>query len=194
LTTGLEGGGATGGQSAEEIAASLNNQVAATPHLAAANIRFTAVDGELQVDGAVDFRFTAVDFDRGTGFRSGLAGTHLVGGVNSANVLGTLHRFSADLAANDRQAIAVRVRDLQRAVDQLGLAQGFYGGTLRQVAATLVSLENKDLIQQTALSRFRDADLLEAIQAFTTSQAAEQATLQVSGQQQKMPTLLDFLA
>jgi flagellin-like hook-associated protein FlgL len=194
LLTGLEGGGATGGQSAAEIAAALNSQVAATPQLAAAHIVFTAINGEIHLDGDVDFRFTAIDFDRGTGFRSGLAGSHLVGGSNSANVLGTLHRLSQDLANDDRQAVADRVRDLQRAVDQLGLAQGFYGGALRQVAASLVTLEDKDVISQTALSRFRDADLLDAIQTFTTSQTAEQSTLQVSSQQQKLPNLLDFLA
>ncbi|MEX2303612.1 MAG: hypothetical protein WD733_21900 [Bryobacterales bacterium] len=194
LTTGLESGGTTGGQSAKEIAAALNIHVAATPQLAAAKVVFSAVNGEVRVDSDVDFRFTAADFDRGTGFRSGLAGTHLVGGNNSANVLGTLHRLSQDLANDDRQAIGGRVRDLQRAVDQLGLAQGFYGGTLRQVADSLVTIEDKDLISQTALSRFRDADLLEAIQVFTTSQSAEQATLQVTAQQQQLPNLLDLLA
>jgi len=193
LLTGLEGGGSTGGQSAAEIATALNGQVAATPQLAAANIRFTAVNGEVHVDGDVDFSLTAIDFDRGTGFRSGLAGTHLVGGTNSANVLGSLHRLSQDLANDDRQAVADRVRDLQRAVDQLGLAQGFFGGALRQVAASLVTLEDKDVTSQTTLSRFRDADLLDAIQAFTTSQSAEQATLQVSSEQQKLPNLLDLL-
>jgi flagellin-like hook-associated protein FlgL len=194
LVTGLESGGTTGGQSAEEIATALNAQVAATPQLAAANVRFAAVNGEVHVDADVDFSFTAADFDRGTGFRSGLAGTHLVGGSNSANILGTLNKLSQDLANNDRPAVSARVRDLQRAVDQLGLAQGFYGGTLRQVAASLVTIEDKDVINQTALSRFRDADLLEAIQSFTTSQSAEQATLQVSAQQQQLPNLLDLLA
>jgi flagellin-like hook-associated protein FlgL len=194
LLTGLEGGGTTGGQSAQEIATALNQKIAASPQLAAANIRFTAVNGEIRVDGDVDFSFNAIDFDRGTGFQSGLAGTHLVGGVNSANILGALNRLSQDLHNHDRQAIADRVRDLQRAVDQLGLSQGFYGGTLRQVTASLVTLGDKDVITQTALSRFRDADLLDAIQAFTTSQSAEQATLQVSSQQQKLPTLLDLLA
>jgi flagellin-like hook-associated protein FlgL len=193
LLTGLEGGGSTGGQSAEEIAATLNSQVAATPQLAAVDIRFTAVDGEVRVDGDVDFRLTAADFDRGTGFRSGLAGTHLIGGANSANIFGSLYRLSQDLLANDRQAVTGRVRDLQRAVDQLGLAQGFYGGALRQTAASLVTLEDRDVINQTALSRFRDADLLEAVQAFTTTQSAEQAALQVSSQQQKLPNLLDLL-
>ena len=148
----------------------------------------------MHVDGDVDFSLTAIDFDRGTGFQSGLAGTHLVGGNNSANILGTLNRLSQDLANNDRGAIADRVRDLQRAVDQLGLSQGFYGGALRQVTASLVTLGDKDVISQTALSRFRDADLLDAIQDFTTSQSAEQATLQVSSQQQKLPNLLDLLA
>jgi flagellin-like hook-associated protein FlgL len=194
LLTGLEGGGATGGQSAAEIATALNQQVAAQPQLAGANIRFTAVNGEVQVDGDVDFTFSGLDFDRGTGFRSGLAGAHLVGGANSANILGTLNRLSQDLANDDRAAVAARVTDLQRAVDQLGLAQGFYGGALRLVTASLVTLEDKDVISQTALSRFRDADLLDAIQAFTSSQSAEQATLQVSSQQQQLPNLLDFLA
>jgi flagellin-like hook-associated protein FlgL len=54
-------------------------------------------------------------------------------------------------------------------------------------------LEDRDFINQTALSRFRDADMLQAVHVFANSQSAEQAALQVSSQQQKVPNLLDLL-
>ena len=192
LTTGLEPGGTVGGQSAAEIAQALNARVAANPQLTAANITFTAVNGELQVDGDVDFSFTAIDFDRGTGFRSGLAGTHLVGGTRSANVFGALHQLIQDLNGNNQPGIVQGVESLRRAVDHLSVSQGFYGGTLRQVDVTLANLSELDVVNRERLSRHRDTDLLEAIEKLTTNTSAEQFALQVAARQQ--PTLLDLLA
>ena len=192
LTTGLEPGGTVGGLSAAEIAAALNARVAANPQLTAANITFTAVNGELQVDGDVDFSFTAIDFDRGTGFRSGLAGTHLVGGTRSANVFGALHQLIQDLNGNNQPGIVQGVESLRRAVDHLSVSQGFYGGTLRQVDVTLANLSELNVVNRERLSRHRDTDVLEAIEKLITNTSAEQFALQVAARQQ--PTLLDLLA
>jgi len=190
-TTGLEGGGTVGGYSAGEIAGALNAAVASDPTLSGARIRFEIVDGEVRVDGDVDFTLTAVDFSRGTAFASGLAGTHRVGGANSANVLGSVHQLLLDLRANDETAVASSVDALQRASDHVSGAQGFYGSTLRQVDITLDSLSSLESVNAERLSLLQDADLVEAIGQLQSASSAEQFVLQVAARQQ--PTLLDVL-
>jgi flagellin-like hook-associated protein FlgL len=192
LTTGLEGGGVTGGQSAEEIAAALNAAAVQNSQLQAANVRFRAVDGQVEVDGDVDFTFTAVDFHRGAGFASGLAGIHRVGGRGSANILGALHRLEERLSGNDQEAIAESVRDLQRSQDHLSRNQAFYGGTLRQVNITLESLSRLEVVHESRLSDHQDADVVDAISRLANNTTAEQFVLQVAARRQ--PSLFDFLA
>lgn len=192
LTTGLEPGGRTGGQSAQEIATALNAQIAGDPALTAAAIQFSAENGELTADGRVDFSFTAVDFARGTSFASGIAGRHVVGGEHSANALRSLNQLATDLANNDVDAILARVGDLQRSVDHVSGSQAFYGGLLRQIDVTLEGLERVEVVNQTRLSELQDADLLEAISQLTQSSSAEEFALQVASRQQ--PTLFELLA
>jgi flagellar capping protein FliD len=79
VVSGLESGGAAGGHSAQEIAAALNAQVALNQALAAAGVTFSAVNGEVQVTGDTAFDMTVTDQAQGTGFVSGLAGSHSVG-------------------------------------------------------------------------------------------------------------------
>ena len=50
LSSGLESGGVVGGQSALEIASLLNTAAAGNPQLTTANIQFSVVNGEVQVD------------------------------------------------------------------------------------------------------------------------------------------------
>ena len=88
FTTGLEPGGALGGHSADEIAAALNAEVAGDTALTAAGIRFSAVRGEVRIDGDDAFDFTVVDNDpAATGFVSGLAGSGSAGGAPAASTL-----------------------------------------------------------------------------------------------------------
>lgn len=192
LTSGLETGGSTSGQSAEEIAAALNARVALDSQLTTAGITFTTVDGEVQVDGKVNFEFTAIDFDRGTGFASGIAGTHLVGGDSSANIFGTLHQLIEDLTVDDLSRIEQHIQGLRQGIGQIGAAQGFYGSTLRQIDSTITGLNELDTVNQQRLSGHRDADALEAIAQLSSSTTAQQFALQVLARQQ--PNLLDLLA
>ena len=192
LTSGLEVGGSAGGFSAEEIAAALQQAADAVPQLTQAGVRFTAVDGEVRLDSDVDATVTALDFARGSQFASGLAGTHRVGGMGSADALGAVHRLAEALRANDVAAIEAAIPELQRAVDHVSGAQGFYGSTLRQIEVTLGSLAQLDTVQQERLSLLRDADILAEISALQTASSAEQFALQVAARRQ--PTLLDVLA
>ena len=192
LTTGLESGGLTGGQSAEEIAAALNAAVAGDPQLVAAGVRFSAVEGEVQLDGDLDFTLTAVDFDRATGFQSGLAGTHFVGGSRGANVFGTLNQLIADLAANNQPGIAAAAGALRRGLEHVNGSQSFYGSTLNQVHLTLKNLQELDVVNQQRLSQHQDADVITSISDLLRNTSAEQFVLQVASRQS--PNLLDLLA
>ena len=192
LTSGLESGGVVGGQSADEIASLLNTAAASNPQLTIANIQFSAVNGEVQVDGDVDFTINAVDFDRGTGFVSGLAGTHNVGGTRGANVFGVLNQLIDDLKNNNQAGISQGVSGLRRAIEHIGGSQGFYGSTQRQAGLTLDNLSFLDVVNQQRLSQHQDADLISAIGDMISSSTAEQFALQVASRQQ--PTLLDLLA
>ena len=191
VTTGLEGGGAIGGRSAEEIAAALTAAIALDPALNGAGITVTAVDGELVVDGSVDFELNVVDFDRGTGFASGLAGEHRVGGANSADAFGAVNRLIRALESNDEAGIVEAVGELTRAVDHVSGAQGFYGSTLRQIELTLDNLDRLEVVNKERLSLHRDADIIAAIADLESSTAAEQFAIQVAARRQ--PTLLDVL-
>ena len=190
-TTGLEAGGSAGGYSAEEIAAALTAAAAQNPALAAARVRFGVEDGQVTVDGDVDFTFTAVDFDRGSGFSSGLGGVHRVGGLNSANVFGALHELIAALRADDGAAITASVGRVQQAVDHVSQSQAFYGATLRQAEITIDNLVQLDTVNTTRLSLHQDADLLKSIGDLQSASAAEQFALQVAARQR--PKLLDLL-
>ena len=191
VTTGLEAGASAGGYSAAEIAAALTAAAAQNPALTAARVRFGVEDGQVTVDGDVDFTFTAIDFDRGTGFSSGLGGVHRVGGLNSANVFGALHELIAALHADDGAAITESVGRVQQAVDHVSQSQAFYGATLRQAEVTIDNLIQLDTVNTARLSLHQDADVLKSIGDLQNASAAEQFALQVAARQR--PKLLDLL-
>lgn len=191
VTSGLEAGGSAGGYSAEEIAAGLNAAAALNPALTAARVRFGVENGQVTVDGDVDFTFTAIDFDRGTGFSSGLGGVHRVGGLNSANVFGALHDLIDALRANDGAAINGAVGRIQQATDRVSQSQAFYGATLRQAELTIANLAELDTVNTARLSLHQDADVLKSIADLQNASAAEQFALQVAARQR--PKLLDLL-
>ena len=145
----------------------------------------------MTVDGDVDFTFTAIDFDRGTGFSSGLGGVHRVGGLNSANVFGALHELIAALHADDGAAITESVGRVQQAVDHVSQSQAFYGATLRQAEVTIDNLIQLDTVNTARLSLHQDADVLKSIGDLQNASAAEQFALQVAARQR--PKLLDLL-
>ena len=100
--TGLEAGGTLGGQSAEEIAAALNAEIANQPELLAADVRFTAINGELRLDGDLPFDFTVTDIDpAATGFASGINGSGSAGGLGASGTLAVSDIRPIQIAAAD---------------------------------------------------------------------------------------------
>ncbi len=193
FVTGLESGGTVGGMSAQEIAAALNAQVALNPPLATARVRFSAVGGQVEVDADTNFSFTAVDFPRATGFVSGLAGKHKVGGLASANVFRALNDLRQALLNNDPAAILATVDAIGRAVDHLSSVQGFYGSTDRQILSVLDSLNRFELVNREKLASFQDADVVQSIAELRQAEVNEEAALRVAASQSGR-SLFDFLA
>jgi flagellar hook-associated protein 1 FlgK len=100
FTSGLESGGSLGGHSAREIADALNAEVLSDPALVAAGIRFSAVQGEVRIDGDEGFDFTLADNDpAATGFVSGLAGSGSAGGAPVASTIQVANIGPADVSA-----------------------------------------------------------------------------------------------
>lgn len=194
ITTGLEGGGTIGGESAQEIAAALNAQVALNPELSSAKVNFSAVSGQVQVTSDAGFTFKVVDFDRGTGFVSGLAGTHTIGGAQSANVFGVLHNLETALSANDVAGIEATLSGSQAAVTHLSNVQGFYGAAENQIRASVTALQQSNVLNQQELSTLQDTDTVEAATALSEAEVNEQAALQVDARQLSRPNLFNFLA
>jgi len=193
LVTGLESGGTIGGLSAEEIAAALTAEAALDPALSTAGVRFTAVGGQVEVDSGVNTAFTAVDFARGTGFVSGLAGEHQVGGAGSANLFRVLTDLHKALLANDVDGIRATLDGLGNGVAHLSTNQGFYGSTGRQILSALEAVNQFELVNQEKLSLLRDADLARSVTELTQAQINEDATLRVMAQQPGR-SLFDYLA
>ena len=101
FTSGLEAGGTIGGQSAEEIAAALNVEVANDPGLSAAGVRFSAVGGEVRLDADIRFDYLVTDDDTAAaGFASGLDGaTGTAGGADAAASLAVSNIGLAQIAS-----------------------------------------------------------------------------------------------
>ncbi|MDA0205064.1 MAG: flagellar hook-associated protein FlgK [Acidobacteria bacterium] len=136
--TGLEPGGALGGQSAEEIAAALNAEIANQPELLAAEVRFTAVNGELRLDGDVPFDFTVTDIDlAATGFASGLNGAGSAGGLGVSGTLAVSDIRPIQIAAAD-PANSVGNENIN-AITALADASLVEGSTLNGFFAQLVA-------------------------------------------------------
>jgi len=96
--SGLESGGTVGGHSAEEIATALNAQVALDQTLVDAGVSFTAANGEVKLVGDQAFDVTVSDSAQGTGFVSGLAGSHSVAGFPNT-LAGLVDYFNANSSA-----------------------------------------------------------------------------------------------
>ena len=157
FTTGLEGGATLGGQSAEEIAAALNAEVALDPALAGARVRFTAVRGELRLDADVAFEYAVTDADpAASGFASGLDGAAgQAGGANAAGTIAiadiSLSRIAAGSTARPGSAdnlLALEALARRPLIDGKTLSEHFSGlvnsvGQQSEAAATQLAVQTE---------------------------------------------------
>jgi len=148
--SGLEAGGTVGGQSAEEIATALNAQVALNADLAAAGVTFTAVSGEVRIEGDQAFTATFTDNAQGTGFASGLAGAQEVAGYD--NTLNGLRDAINDGDYGVTAAIINTSSDLENPSFHLTI-------TADDTGATTLTLDNSgDVNLLTSVNQGSNAD------------------------------------
>ena len=156
FTTGLEPGGSIGGHSAEEIAAALNEQIALDPDLVAANVSFSAVGGELRLDGDVSFSFTVTDNDpAATGFASGLDGvSDLAGGGDAATTLTLTDLGASEIAAGspdnptgNGNAVALAALAHQPLIDGLTFSE-YYAGVVTDIGGSSLTAQSLLVTQQ----------------------------------------------
>ena len=193
FTTGLEAGGTLGGHSAEEIAAALNAEVAADAALTAAGIRFSAVQGEVRIDGDDAFDFTIVDNDPAvTGFVSGLAGSGSAGGAPAATTLsvaniGLAEVSAGTLSAPDGNGTVLAVTALADAPVVGGLTfTDFYANLVTEVgdagSAAQSQFETQELVfiaAQNTRDAFSGVDINEESIQLVQFEQAYQAMLRV---------------
>ena len=154
--SGLEAGGTLGGQSAEEIAAALNAEVALDPSLTAAGVRFVAIQGEVRFDGDTPFDFTVTDNDpAGTGFASGLDGAaSSAGGALAAPALRLANISPAEIAAgfagapNGNENILAVASLVDTAVLDTQTFNEYYAGIVRDVGAASAGASSRLETQQ----------------------------------------------
>ncbi len=150
ITTGLEGGGTIGGESAQEIADALNAQVALNSTLSGAGVTFSVSSGQVRATAAAGklFTFTAADSAQGTGFVSGLAGKVRV--VGYGNTLSGLRDY-----INSREsALGVHATVINTSSDP---ASPKYDLSL---VATSTGAKTLTLLDSTATDLFPAADTL----------------------------------
>lgn len=163
FTSGLEAGGKIGGQSAQEIADALNAQAALNSTLADAGVRFAVVggpSGQVRVDASAAFDATVTDFDAGTGFVSGLAGTFSAGGSPVAATFALTGLGNREIAASGPSSADGN----ENALAIAGLASSpIVGGfTPNQFYAKLTSQLGADASQADTSTQTQNQILLEA--------------------------------
>ncbi len=163
FTSGLEAGGKIGGQSAQEIADALNAQVALDPTLADAGVRFTVAGGpagQVRVDASTTFDATVTDFDAGTGFVSGLAGTFSAGGSPAAATFSLTGLGNREIAASGPSS----ANGNENALAIAGLASSPIVGSFTpgQFYAEVTSQLGSDASQADASTQTQKQNLLEA--------------------------------
>ena len=196
FTTGLEAGGSLGSQSADEIAAALNAEVALDANLIAAGIRFVATGGEIKLDGDIAFDFTVTDNDPNvpaTGFASGLDGaTGSAGGANAGLTLRVANLSTTELATGvagahtgNANVLALEALAGQKLLDGLTFT-GFYAGFVTKIggdisgAASQAQTQDQLLIAaQNLRDSFSGVDLNEEAVKLAEFEQAYQAILRV---------------
>ncbi|HYM10960.1 MAG TPA: flagellar hook-associated protein FlgK [Bryobacterales bacterium] len=195
FTSGLESGGTLGGESAAEIAAALNAQVALNPALAAAGVRFTTAGGptgQVRLDANVTFTATATDSASGTGFVSGLGGTFTAGGSPAAATFAVTGLQNREIAASGPASAggnenASAMAQLASSPLVAGFTPGqFYGRLVSQAgqdtsqASTSLDTQKQVLLQaQNLRDSFSGVSLDEEATHLVEFQKAYQATARV---------------
>jgi flagellar hook-associated protein 3 FlgL len=115
--------------------------------------------------------------------------SHKDGGVDIFSLLSSLERA---LTENDGTALALRLKDLDQALEQILKRQADIGNTVKEFETALQKIESQKFEQERRLSEIRDSDLAETVIEVKTAEANNRLALD-TGSKLIQPTLSDFL-
>ena len=111
------------------------------------------------------------------------------GGVDVFSMLSSLERAMLE---NDGTALALRLKELDQALEQILKRQADIGNTVREFETAMQKIESQKFEQERRLSEIRDSDLAETVIDVKTAEANNPLALD-TGSKLIQPTLSDFL-
>ena len=111
------------------------------------------------------------------------------GGVDVFSMLSSLERAMLE---NDGTALALRLKELDQALEQILKRQADIGNTVREFETAMQKIESQKFEQERRLSEIRDSDLAETVIEVKTAEANNRLALD-TGSKLIQPTLSDFL-
>jgi flagellar hook-associated protein 3 FlgL len=108
------------------------------------------------------------------------------------DIFTALTRIEDAMRANDTAAIEAELDNLQGGTDQIRRERGKTGNNTAKVERAMVNLQDVQINLQETLSRYEDADLIEAITNMTQQENALEVALQVTAQVSRL-SILDYL-
>ena len=103
-----------------------------------------------------------------------------------------LTRIEAAMRANDPTATEAELDNLQKGTDQVRIKRGKIGNNTAKVERAMENLQEVQISLQETLSRYEDADIIEAITNMTQQENALEVALQVAAQVSRL-SILDYL-
>lgn len=110
-------------------------------------------------------------------------------GVDVFSMLSSLERAMLE---NDGTALALRLNELDQALEQILKRQADIGNTVREFETAMQKIESLKFEQERRLSEIRDSDLAETVIEVKTAEANNRLALD-TGSKLIQPTLSDFL-
>ncbi|MEC8843532.1 MAG: flagellin [SAR324 cluster bacterium] len=110
-------------------------------------------------------------------------------GVDVFSMLSSLERAMLE---NDGTALALRLKELDQALEQILKRQADIGNTVREFETAMQKIESQKFEQERRLSEIRDSDLAETVIEVKTAEANNRLALD-TGSKLIQPTLSDFL-
>jgi flagellar hook-associated protein 3 FlgL len=108
------------------------------------------------------------------------------------DIFAVLTRIEDAMRANDPSAIEAELDNLQKGTDQVRIERGKIGNNTAKVERAMENLQEVQISLQETLSRYKDADIIEAITNMTQQENALEAALQVAAQVSRL-SILDYL-
>ena len=112
--------------------------------------------------------------------------------ANGVDVFSMLSSLERAMLENDGTALALRLKELDQALEQILKRQADIGNTVREFETAMQKIESQKFEQERRLSEIRDSDLAETVIEVKTAEANNRLALD-TGSKLIQPTLSDFL-